>query len=71
MSEVFWMLFSLGMGSGIIGYVAIQIYDRMNLPRSRCPICGRWRYEAYHCVEDYASVFECRKCKMLWMDARK
>ncbi len=67
--EDVWMLVALCYGLGIFGCVAIhQIYNRMQLPRSQCPGCGRWKRELYYSYMDDMSFFECRKCGMTWRD---
>lgn len=64
-----WLDFSLGFGLGMLEYIAIRlIYNRMQLPRSRCPGCGRWRRELYYSYMDSVSFFKCRKCGMTWRD---
>ena len=67
--EDVWLLFALGFGLAMIGYVAVcLIYNRMQLPRSRCPGCGRWRRGVRYSCDYHVSFFECRKCGMTWTD---
>lgn len=56
-----------------VAYLAYTVYDYLRFEkvwkaRSRCPCCGRWRYElSYSYVYD-VYIFECRKCGMTWID---
>ena len=68
------ILFCIG---GIIAlgvpYLAYAVYDYLRFEklwkaRSRCPGCGRWRYEVCHSYVYDKYIFECRKCRMTWID---
>lgn len=56
-----------------VAYLAYTVYDYLRFEkvwkaRSRCPDCGRWRYEVCHSYVYDVYIFECRKCKMTWID---
>lgn len=56
-----------------VAYLAYTVYDYLRFEkvwkaRSRCPGCGRWRYELYYSCTCNTYIFECRKCGMMWRD---
>lgn len=61
--------FYIGSIALAVAYLAYMVYDYFRWKaRSRCPCCGRWRYElSYSYVYD-TYIFECRKCGMTWID---
>ena len=65
--------FYIGSIALCVAYLAYAVYEYLRFEkvweeRSRCPGCGRWRYyRSWSCVY-HVFTFECRKCRMIWMD---
>ena len=64
---------SIALSVALVAYVVYDCirYENGWKARSRCPCCGRWRYERYYSYVYNVYTFECRKCRMAWMDGSR